>query len=484
MSTATATVKKPSKKGLQQTVDRLFDLQGENRLNMRKTSASERIARLRRLREALLDTKEELYQALHKDFRKPKEEVDLTEIVPTIMEIREFEGNLKKWMGHKTVKTPIVLGAARSEVHFEPKGRVLIIGPWNYPFQLTILPLINAIGAGNTAVLKPSEYTPNTSAYMAKLVSQVFPENEVAVVEGDHTAAQALLEKPFDHIFFTGSPNIGKIVMGAAAKHLASVTLELGGKCPVIIDDSANLADAAKKIAWGKFVNNGQTCLAPDYILVPRKLQKEFVGQMRDHIRQFYGPTPDSWAKSPDYARIVNEKNHKRLQSLLTDAQKNGAKIEDGGIVRAEENYISPTLLSDIDLDSEIMQEEIFGPLLPIVPFDSLDEALTIINGKHKPLALYVFSEDKQVTDRVLRETSAGGTCVNDVVIHFVNPYLPFGGVNNSGIGSYHGEYGFKTFSHERAVLKQFKYFSTMQMLYPPYGRIKDVVNFFVKLFS
>jgi aldehyde dehydrogenase (NAD+) len=366
-------------------------------------------------------------------------------------------------------------------VQYEPKGRCLIISPWNYPVNLTFGPLVSAIAAGNTVILKPSEMTPHLSGLMVKIVRELFAEDEVAIYEGDAAVSQALLELPFDHIFFTGSPAVGKIVMAAAAKNLTSVTLELGGKSPTIIDASANLKEAARTTMWAKFTNNGQTCIAPDYIYVHSSVREKFVSLCRDTLKEFYGVDAAAQKASPDLARVVNERHTARLKGLLDDATARGARVLVGGVVDEFSNFIAPTLLDNISGDARIMQEEIFGPLLPIVPFEHLDDVIARINAAPKPLALYMWSRNKANVRSVLKKTSAGGTCINNSVIQYIHGHLPFGGINNSGIGNAHGVYGFRAFSHERAVLQTL--ISSNWLFYPPARALGRIFIRWLKLF-
>lgn len=463
-------------------IDAIFDRQKAHKKIMRLTTAAERIERLKRLKTEIENTKEDLFQALYEDYRKPKAEADLTEVVPTISEINFMIKHLPKYMRPKNVESPISMVGAKSELRYEPKGTSLIISPWNYPFDLAIVPLIGAIAAGNTAIIKPSEYTQKTSEYLKTLVNNVFPAEEVAVFEGDSEVAEYLLEKPFDHIFFTGSPQVGKIVMAKAAKHLASVTLELGGKSPAIIDDSADIKDTARKVTWGKFINCGQTCIAPDYAFVPKDKKDAFLSQMRSTLDVFYGKE-DTRSRSQDLARIVSHKHWKRLDDLLKSAVKDGAKIEMGGETIEEENYIAPTVLTNVSIESQIMQEEIFGPILPVLTYDNLAEVIDFINERPNPLAIYIFSTAPRVTEKIIDSTSAGGTTVNDVLVQFLNTYLPFGGTGNSGIGNYHGFYSFREFSHERAVVHQSTMVPVSQIVYPPYGGVREIVTSFLKPF-
>ena len=463
-------------------VDRIFALQQANRKRLRESTAAERINKLGRIKTAIEKRLVELNAAVYQDLRRPEPEVLLSEVYPVVTEIRHARRHLEDWLKPISVPSPLVLFNARSEVRYEPKGVVLIIAPWNFPFQLSVAPLVSALAAGNAAIIKPSELAPRTAAFTRSLLSELFDENEVAVVEGDHRVAQSLVRQPFDHIFFTGSPRVGREVMAAAATQLASVTLELGGKSPVIVDSSADIGDAAHKILWGKCFNAGQSCVAPDYVLVPKDLEPRFIELARDALERRYGPV-DSLAENPDYGRIVNEHHFRRVKRLVDAALQDGARIEAGGIFREEDCFISPTLLSDVLPSSDIMREEIFGPVLPILTYETREQAITLVNSLPRPLALYVFGKNPRVVEGLLGEIGAGGSVVNDVVVHFSNPYLPFGGFNHSGIGKSHGYFGFKAFSHERGVMHQPKR-SLARLLYPPYRRsVRKLIHLIVRFF-
>jgi len=332
---------------------------------------------------------------------------------------------------------------------------------------------VSALAAGNTAILKPSEMTPNVSLVMAQIIADIFSPNEVALFEGSLPTSQVLLDLPFDHIFFTGSPAVGKVVMAAAAKHLTSVTLELGGKSPVIVDESADLKLAAQALLWGKLTNCGQTCVAPDHVYVQESVKERFVAACRAVIAERFGSTPDEQRKTPDFARVVNQRHTQRIAGLLQDAQNRGARVLIGGQVDVAGCYIAPTLLDQIPAGASIMTEEIFGPVLPIIGYTDLDAVVREINAQPKPLALYIFSTNMQRARRLLAQTSSGGAAINHCVLHFAHGNLPFGGVNNSGIGSAHGEYGFKAFSHERAVLKSGPILMA-KLFFPPYTGFKQ----------
>ncbi len=462
-------------------VDRIFALQKANRWKIANTTAKERIEKLQKFKEKIEKYEDEIREALHKDFRKSPHEVDLTEIMPVISEIKDAVHHLKSWMRPLRVGTPLSLFPSTSQIIYEPKGLILIISPWNYPFHLIGTPLVAAIAAGNCAIIKPSNNTKHTAAITKKIISEIFEENEIAVAESDRQTAQFLLEKPFDHIFFTGSTSVGVTIMEAAAKNLTSVTLELGGKSPVIVDETADLDDTIGKVIWGKVLNGGQTCVGVDYVMVHESKYEECIELAKSQVKKFYGETPENWHTTPDFCRIINDKNFERLEETVKTTVKGGAKLELGGEFKAEERYISPTILSNVSLDSPIMQEEIFGPILPILKYKTLDEAISIVQSKHKPLSLYIFSESKSNIEKILKNTSSGGVVINGVVAHLGNPELPFGGVNHSGIGNYHGHFGFKAFSHERAVLKISK-LTLLKMLFPPYTKTtKSFINFMTK---
>lgn len=448
-------------------IARVFELQRETALRLRSSTAAQRIARIRRLKDAVLANSEAFYAAAEQDFRKPPAEVDLSEILPVVAEANDAIRNLKKWMKPTGVWPTRLMMGTKSWIRYEPKGRCLIISPWNYPLNLSFGPLVSALAAGNTAILKPSEMTPHLSALMARIIRELFSEDEVAIFEGDVTVSTALLALPFDHIFFTGSPAVGKVVMAAAAKHLTSVTLELGGKSPTIVDASADLELAARNILWGKFTNNGQTCIAPDHVYVHESVKDEFVSCCIRALHETYGDSAEAQQKSPDLARVVNGRHTARLKSLLEDAQQRGARVLCGGQVNEAERYIAPTLIENIPADAKLMSEEIFGPLLPIISYRQLDEVIARINADPKPLALYIWSRTQSHIDQVINQTSSGGACINHTVAHFLHLNLPFGGVNNSGIGSGHGHFGFKAFSHERAVVRT--RFMLARMFFPPY---------------
>ncbi|WP_022836777.1 aldehyde dehydrogenase family protein [Salisaeta longa] len=456
-----------------------FAAQRAHTARLRRSTAAERRDKIRRLRDAVQARRQDLRDALYADFRKAAPEVDLTEAKSVIDEADFALQHLDEWMALERVATPPLLLGTQSEIRYQPKGVALILSPWNYPFNLTLGPLIAALAAGCAVTLKPSEFTPHSSAVMQDLIASLYAPADVALFRGDKTVAQALLDQPFDHIYFTGSPSVGKIVMRAAAEHLASVTLELGGKSPVVVDASADLDDAARKIVWGKYTNTGQTCIAPDYVYVHASVHDALVDRMRQCITDFYGDAPQD---SPDYARLVSDKHFRHVSGLLDEAIQDGATVAAGGTCAADTRYVAPTLLTDVPPDSRIMAEEIFGPLLPVLPFQALDDAIAAINDRPNPLALYIFSEHERTTEALLNRTVAGGSCVNDVLIHYMNPHLPFGGAGHSGIGRGHGVYAFREFSNARSVVRRTAGSKVMQTLYPPYrGWMKRLTDWVVQ---
>jgi len=463
------------------TLEALFARQQGARWRVAATSAHQRKAKLRALLEALKAHRAEAQAALAADFRKAPEEVDLTELYPVISELKDALRHLPRWMKPRKVPTPIgLLGSAGTIVH-EPRGVVLIIAPWNYPIYLTLGPLVSALAAGNCAVIKPSEFTPCTNAFLRKLLAGLFPEEEVALVEGEAEVAQTLLALPFDHIFFTGSPAVGKVVMKAAAEHLSSVTLELGGKSPVLVDADADLENAARKIAWGKCVNAGQTCVAPDYVLVHERVHDALVAALKRALVGFYGTEADTRRLSPDFARIIHDRHHARLLRLLQDSR---GLVVFGGENDPATRYLGPTLLTEVDPASPIMQEEIFGPLLPILKVADMDAAVAFVNARPKPLALYVFSGNRANAESIIARTTAGGGCINDTLLHFAHTDLPTGGVNTSGFGKAHGRHGFEAFSNARGILRQRTRFSAIQLMYPPYtGFVRRLIELTLKHF-
>ncbi|MET1031618.1 aldehyde dehydrogenase [Domibacillus tundrae] len=425
-----------------------------------------RINRLKELKQAIKKREDEIMEALHLDLRKNKFEAYTTEIGFLYESIRFMIRHLREWAAAEKVKTPIHQQPAESYIVPEPYGSILIIGPFNYPFQLVTEPLIGAIAAGNTAIVKPSESTPHTSAVLKALLEETFDSAFIGVQEGGKETVTALLNAPFDYIFFTGSAATAKVVMGAAAKQLIPVTLELGGKSPAFIDYSADLRNAARRIAWGKFSNAGQTCIAPDYVLIHQNVKESFLKELRLAVFDFYGKDPQN---SPDFGRIVNERQFDRLQTMLS---KTAGTVLKGGEMDREDLFIAPTIV-EAEWDDALMEEEIFGPILPVLSYTELDQAIKRVKKFPKPLALYVFTKEKSMEEKVISSIQFGGACINDTLIHVSSPYLPFGGVGASGMNAYHGKASFDLFSHKKSILRK-KSSPQSNLLYPPY---KDRVN-------
>ncbi len=468
----------------QSRINEVFQAQQKHALSLRRESLWARVRKLKALKQWIDSNAYHIQKAIYADFKKPAHEVDMSDIYPVLTELKDAIVHLKEWAKDKKVDSSFAYLSTTSYVRYEPKGVCLIIAPWNFPFNLTIGPLVSAIAAGNTAMIKPSEMTPHTSDLIDKMIGEVFKEEDVAVFTGEVEVSKALLELPFDHIFFTGSPQVGKVVMRAASQHLTSVTLELGGKSPTVIDANANIKDTATKIAWGKLMNNGQTCVAPDYAIVHNSVKEDFVEAIKKQCQALFDSENKGFEHSNDYARIINDRHLKRLKGLIDRAVSDGAKLEFGGNWNEIENFLEPTILSDVPTSSDIMQEEIFGPVLPIITFDTFDDVIQTINERPKPLALYYFGKSSKRRKRLILETSSGTVCVNDCVLQFGHPNLPFGGVNNSGIGKAHGKYGFLAFSNERAVLKQKIGSTTTKLIYPPYNkRVKFILSLLKKFF-
>ena len=460
-----------------------FALHQKQAQNQRSEPLENRKKRLRALREWIKLNRVAIQEAVYADFKKPSVEVDATEIFPVLDEIKLALENLERWNNPKKIDAPLTMLGTRSQIMYEPKGVSLIISPWNYPFNLCIGPLVSALTAGNTSILKPSELTPTTSALISKLCKEVFNENEVTVFEGGPEVSQALLALPFDHIFFTGSPSVGKLVMRAASENLASITLELGGKSPTIVSDSAKIKEAAQRIVVAKFINNGQTCIAPDYVLVHRSVTNELIKNLKEQISVLFGESGKPFNESPNYARIVNQKHALRLNGLLQNALDNGAKVEMAGNFNLEDRFLHPVLLTNINHSSRIMEEEIFGPILPIITYESFTDALQTILEKPKPLALYYFGNNNTELKQLKTQTSSGAICINDCAIHFLNLNIPFGGINNSGLGKSHGYYGFLAFSNEKPIMRQRHGITSIKFFYPPYTNgVKRMIDWLLKM--
>jgi len=429
-------------------------------VNFRKKS-------LKRLKTELLKRENEIIEALAKDFKKPAFESVLTETTVVLSDLDKMIKNVGNWSKPKWIMPALLNFPSLDRLYSEPYGQTLIIAPWNYPYQLAMVPLIAAIAAGNTAVLKPSELTPNTSSLLNAIIKTVFKPEHISVVQGDADVSLQLLKQRWNYIFFTGSVKVGKIVAKAAAEYLTPVTLELGGKNPCIIDETANIKLTAKRIVWGKFLNAGQTCIAPDYVLIHKSKKEAFYIAMQSEIDKAYSKSPKT---SNDYCRIVNENNFKRLAKMLCNET-----IKIGGEIDAKSLYIAPTIIDESSLDSKVMEGEIFGPILPVISYEEESEIETIISKYEKPLSLYVFSTNSKKSKKIIETFSFGGGCINDTVIHFANHRLPFGGVGNSGIGAYHGKLSFNTFSHKKAIVSKANWLD-LPVRYAPYsGKLKKI---------
>ena len=464
----------------QSEIKRIFELQSEpaNIIRLRNSSYKERIEKIKRIQNFVLSDANHkiIAEALYKDLRKPNEEVITSEITPILLNTKHVLRNLKHWMKVEHVPSPITMVGMSSYIKYESKGTVLLISPWNYPIFLTIYPLIYALAAGNAVILKPSEISSNTSKVIANMIQTIYEEHEVAVIEGAVEESTELLKLPFNHIHFTGSPKVGKIVMEAASKNLSGVTLELGGKSPVIIDGTGNTQEIAEKIAWGKTLNCGQTCIAPDYILIQKKEIETFISHFKTNVNKFYNPNDNGLNNASEYGRIVDEKNFNRVEKLLKDAIKKGAKIEFGGQLKKEEKFMEPTLLTNVNTEMLIMQEEIFGPLLPIITFEKNSDVINFLQKMPSPLAIYIMSGKKKNIQYFLDNTVSGGVGINELMLTPVNPNLPFGGVNNSGIGKSGGKHSFDDFSNPKGVVKK-NFGNALKLVYPPYK--KSVFKYF-----
>ena len=446
----------------------LLDKQRKYFLTGKTKDVEFRIKRLKALKEIIIKRNQEIMESLRKDFGKSEFETFSNEIMSSLEEIKLAIKKLHSWAAPRKVNTPIAYFKSSSRIYYEPYGVALIIGAWNYPFQLAINPLIGAISAGNCCIIKPSELAPNTSKLLSEIIKECFDEEYCAIVEGGAQETTALLNEKFDFILYTGSTHVGKIVAQAAAKHLTPVVLEMGGKSPCIIDNTADIEISARRIVWGKFLNAGQTCVAPDYLLVHKEVKDSLIKAIQKYIKDFYGDNPEN---SKDYCRIINEKHFDRLCALLEEGD-----IVAGGQTNRSQLYIEPTVIDHVTWNYPIMQEEIFGPILPIIEYEDLTNVIEMINAHEKPLALYIFSKNKKVQRKIVNETSFGGGCINTTVLHAGNPYLPFGGVGSSGMGNYHGKASFDTFSHQKGILNK-SLIVDPKLIYPPYKNKVDILK-------
>jgi aldehyde dehydrogenase (NAD+) len=448
---------------------KIYELQQDYQKSHGGIPVSLRLEILIKLQRILQSNRAKLQKAVRNDLGKSDAEFSISEFTPVIHEIKQAKKKISLWTKPVKVKRSLIFFATKGYIRYEPKGAVLIISPWNFPLNLTLAPLVSAIAAGNSVTIKPSEISPATTGVMAEIINNNFDPQLIHVLTGGAETAIDLQKQPYNHVFFTGSPAIGREVMKAASEHLASVTLELGGKSPVIIDRGTNIEDTAAKIAAGKFLNCGQTCIAPDYILVHKSDEDIFLKALTAALKKSYYQGTMPVRQNPDYSRIINKRHFNRLDTLLEEAIADGAMLVTGGERDEESLFFEPTILSRINMQSAIMTEEIFGPLLPVITYEDESEVIDIILSRPKPLSLYIFSKSEHITDRYINRIPSGNTCINEVLIQFLHPNLPFGGINNSGIGNSHGYYGFKTFSHERAVVKQPLWFSLSRLLSPPF---------------
>lgn len=453
-------------------IDEVINKQREFFNTVKTKDVKFRLEHLKKLKNSIIANEGEIKKALKEDLNKSESESYMTEIGMTLSELSYDIRHVSGWSKNKRVGTPLAHFPARSFISKEPYGIALILSPWNYPFMLLIEPLIGAISAGNCAVLKPSEFAPNTANVIEKIVKECFEEEYVTVIQGDKDVSQSLIEKKFDYIFYTGGTRVGKIVMQEASKNLVPVTLELGGKSPCIIDEKYSMHLAAKRLLFGKLLNAGQTCIAPDYVLINKNVKDEFINELRKILKEFLGENP---IENEDYPKIVNERHFKRLINLI-----DGENVLIGGKSDEKLLKIEPTILDNPKIDSKVMSEEIFGPILPVITYEKIEDAIEYIKKIEKPLALYMFTNDKKIQNKILNEISFGGGCINDTIIHIANSNMGFGGVGYSGIGNYHGKRSFDTFSHERSITK--KYSLDLPMRYMPYNDFKDkLVKMFLK---
>jgi aldehyde dehydrogenase (NAD+) len=452
-----------------QEISQVFELQRSHSILLRRSSVKSRKEKLRKIKKWILENQLLIEEAVYSDFQKPKEEVDSCDIYPVLSEINHTLSEIDSWTKPTKVDAPITLIGTSSEIRYEAKGVCLIMSPWNFPFNLAIGPLVSCLAAGNTAIIKPSEITPATSSLVQQMIGDLFSPNEVSVFLGGPEIAAGLLKLPFDHIFFTGSPRIGKLVMKAAADHLSSVCLELGGKSPAIIHSDVNISDAARRIAFGKFVNNGQTCIAPDYLFVHRSVSDKFLSALIKETKRLFGDGLEIPDDAKFYGRISNLQHFERLHKIVEGALSNGWKSLLSGPNNTPSRFFHPTILLGENKELQLMEEEIFGPVLPVLLYDTIDEAIDYINSKPKPLALYVYSSSNRICNLVASNTSSGSICFNECLIQYMHPTLPFGGVNYSGFGKAHGKFGFMSFSNEKAVVSQKSGFATSYLFHPPY---------------
>jgi aldehyde dehydrogenase (NAD+) len=460
----------------------LFERQRAHAPVMARTGAAERRERLRRLRAAIVSRRGEICEVIREDLGRHPAETELTEIHCVLSEINHALGRVGRWMQPQRAGMSLMLLGTTSRIVYEPRGVVLVMAPWNYPVQLLLNPLVASIAAGNCTILKPSEKTPRTAALLGRLIAETFDEAEVALVEGGPDVAQGLLAQPFDHVFFTGGTEIGRSVMAAAARHLASVTLELGGKSPAVVDESADLRAAAVRIVIGKFMNAGQTCVAPDYVLVHSSCEAAFLSEAAAALARFYGATEEDRRASPDFPRIVDEAHFLRLKTLTERTVAAGARVVAGARFEAATRYVAPTILAGVPPDAPVMEEEIFGPVLPVLAYSDLEEVVRRIRAGGRPLAMFVFGRQRSTARTLIQQTSAGAVVWNNVGLHWFHHGLPAGGVGASGMGSYHGVHGFRALSHAKPVVRQLEP-ALIRLFFPPYrGRLHALAQRLLRL--
>lgn len=457
-------------------INRIFEEQKHFAREQKIEPLPERIIKLKKLEQWILSNIERIHMAVFNDLHKSREESDISEAYVVIGEIRNAIKNLKSWTRSRKIGTPWLLIPAGGWINYEPKGVCLIISPWNFPFNLSVNPLVSALAAGNRVIIKPSEYTPATSSLIKQMVTELFQPKDVYVFEGDHETAKALLSLPFDHVFFTGSSETGKKILESASRNLVPVTLELGGKSPVICDSDCNVKGAADKIVVGKFINCGQTCVAPDFGLVHEEIKEGFLIELGRALDHRYPDTRNSM----DYGRIISKKHHKRLVALLEDAIAKGAEVISGGNYDENEGYFEPTILTNVTLEMQLMKEEIFGPILPVMTYSHRDQLPDILNSMTSPLVIYIFTSNRKSFEHLANFSTSGAVCWNDVVFYFLHSELPFGGINESGMGRGHGYSGFRTFSNERAFMKQRSGWIPSKLAFPPFGKISRMMTNFL----
>lgn len=468
----------PAGKDTFEHIDRIFKMQQARHLEIGQRPLSERKKDLRRLLKSVLKHRHDIAQALEADLGKPAIESDLSEIYPIKSDIRHAIRELNTWAAKRSFRSPLALMGTKAWVQPEPKGVVLIISPWNFPFNLTFCPLVSALAAGNCVMLKPSEATPHSSALMGKIIREVFEPDHVALIEGEVEESTYLTTLPFHHIFFTGGPEIGKKVMAAAAQNLCSVTLELGGKSPAIVDASANMKEAVRRIVWSRFFNSGQVCISPDYALVDERVYPAFIKEVKSCIASFYKDPMTSGALS----KLVHDGHFSKIKQLFEDATAKGAEVITGGTFDASKRFFAPTVLSNVTNEMTVMHEEIFGPILPVISFRNPSEAIALMNSLPRPLAFYIFAKGAKNIQPFVLNSRAGSTGINETFIQFIHPELPFGGVNFSGIGKGHGKYGFDAFSNERSFVKQLFSRNAIRFIHPPYtGFTRKLATFMLK---